>query len=420
MDPIILSAIKKAKKELEEKHQVSAQTLDDLKSALTDLKDTKLPRWVQDILDKVDQSTDSTGTTLSQLKSSLEEKLSPWTATRAGKLDRLDTTVSSRADGKDWTAERAGKVDKLDVTVSSRLSKDDFSLEMSDTRTLIGTRLSTEDFNVKMVDFGSQVESGFSSTQDPVRMLLPPSTYDAFTSPGSYTWTCPEKVGRVIVEVGGASGGGGGSGGGSNYDNIKPYYNTYSCPGGAGGRGAYLVLDLQVIPGASYTVVVGGGGSGGSGGAKNMNTSTDLQQGKTGYSGKAGGNSSFDKYIAGGGTGGSGGGGAQSAMYKGYVKPLFAAGGKAGTIPTGYDSKVQKTTIEANKGKDSQVTLDSEGKSSASNIFKGKSEALFVSDQKMQGGSGGDSVFPNNYPYADDGKSGSSGTNGFVIIRYTV
>lgn len=126
MDPIILSAIKKAKKELEEKHQVSAQTLDDLKSALTDLKDTKLPRWVQDILDKVDQSTDSTGTTLSQLKSSLEAKLSPWTGTRAAKLDRLDMTVSSRADGSYYTPARGDKLDKLDTTVSSRLSKADF------------------------------------------------------------------------------------------------------------------------------------------------------------------------------------------------------------------------------------------------------------------------------------------------------
>lgn len=126
MDPIILSAIKKAKKELEEKHQVSAQTLDDLKSALADLKDTKLPRWVQDILDKVDQSTTSTGTTLSQLKASLEEKLSPWTGTRAAKLDNLDTKVSSRADGSYYTPARASKLDKLDTTVSSRLSKTDF------------------------------------------------------------------------------------------------------------------------------------------------------------------------------------------------------------------------------------------------------------------------------------------------------
>lgn len=137
MDPIVLSAIKKAKKELEERHQVSAQTLDDLKSALADLKDTKLPEWVQDILTKVDQGTSGTGSALAQLKSSLETKLSPWTGTRAAKLDNLDAKVSSRLskvdfdtgsaavldkipDVKDWTPARAKKVDRLDVEVSSR------------------------------------------------------------------------------------------------------------------------------------------------------------------------------------------------------------------------------------------------------------------------------------------------------------
>lgn len=113
MDPIILSAVKKAKKELEERQQVSAQTLDDLKSALTDLKDTKLPGWVQDILTKVDQSTTSTGTTLSQLKSSLEEKLSPWTGTRAAKLDNLDAKVSSRLSKVDFDTGSAAVLDKI-------------------------------------------------------------------------------------------------------------------------------------------------------------------------------------------------------------------------------------------------------------------------------------------------------------------
>lgn len=96
---------------------------------------------------KLESGTSGTGSALAQLKASLEEKLSPWTGTRAAKLDRLDVNVSSRAngsyytpargtkldnldakvssraDGKDWTAERAGKVDKLDVAVSTRASQ---------------------------------------------------------------------------------------------------------------------------------------------------------------------------------------------------------------------------------------------------------------------------------------------------------
>lgn len=107
MDPIVLSAIKKAKEEL----------------AL-----------------KLESGTSGTGSALAQLKSSLEAKLLPWTDTRAAKLDRLDTTVSSRLskvdfdtgsaavldkipDVKDWTPARAKKIDNIDATISSRASQ---------------------------------------------------------------------------------------------------------------------------------------------------------------------------------------------------------------------------------------------------------------------------------------------------------
>lgn len=96
MDPIVLSAIKKAKEEL----------------AL-----------------KLESGTSGTGSALAQLKASLEEKLSPWTGTRAAKLDRLDTTVSSRADGSYYTPGRASKLDKLDATVSSRADGKNWTAE---------------------------------------------------------------------------------------------------------------------------------------------------------------------------------------------------------------------------------------------------------------------------------------------------
>jgi len=38
---------------------------------------------------------------------------SVWTDTRAAKLDNLDVTVSSRADGANYTATRAGYLDRL-------------------------------------------------------------------------------------------------------------------------------------------------------------------------------------------------------------------------------------------------------------------------------------------------------------------
>ena len=190
MDPIILSAIKKAKKELEEKQQVSAQTLDDLKSALADLKDTKLPKWVQDILTKVDQSTDSTGTTLFQLKSSLEEKLSPWTGTRAAKLDNLDAKVSSRADGSYYTPARGNNLDKLDTTVSSRLSKTDFDVVLAD------LKKSSAEYRDRIAAVLGQMDAVGLSTEDSIKLLtqyledipiMGAATSTLTTQGGSYT-----------------------------------------------------------------------------------------------------------------------------------------------------------------------------------------------------------------------------------------
>jgi len=40
--------------------------------------------------------------------------------TRAEKIDKIDDTISSRADGAEYTPSRASKIDNLDVTVSSR------------------------------------------------------------------------------------------------------------------------------------------------------------------------------------------------------------------------------------------------------------------------------------------------------------
>ena len=67
-----------------------------------------------------------------------------------------------------------------------------------------------------------------------------------YTTPGTYFWTAPSGITSVcVVAVGG--GGGGGSTGGS---------------GGAGGGGGGLGWknDIPVVPGNSYTVVVGDGG----------------------------------------------------------------------------------------------------------------------------------------------------------------
>lgn len=331
MDPIILSAIKKAKKELEERQQVSAQTLNDLKSALADLKDTKLPRWVQDILDKVDQSTDSTGTTLSQLKSSLEEKLSPWTSTRAAKLDRLDTTVSSRADGSYYTPARASKLDQLDATVSSRADGKDWTTERAGKVDLldvaVSTRASGNMLNVVNQNIGDVTSRDFSTVMGRLGAVLGYGEKVVYDTPGSYTFTVPSGVKKVNVYMTSAGGAGGSCpvNPDSHYSNAeirdaeyKNYldrslnYKTYPGGGGASGCAAHLVVDVSEAQ--KISVVVGAGGRPGN------------------LEGGSGGATSFDGIVLTGGAGGSPGAADPVGFYNFPPSTSTLGAAKAGEV----------------------------------------------------------------------------------------
>ena len=70
----------------------------------------------------------------------------------------------------------------------------------------------------------------------------------AYTTPGTYSWTCPAGVTLVCVVCIGGGGGG-------------MYYSsgTYSMAGGGGG-GLGWKNNISVTPGQNYTVVVGDGG----------------------------------------------------------------------------------------------------------------------------------------------------------------
>ncbi|MES2285245.1 MAG: hypothetical protein V4547_06110 [Bacteroidota bacterium] len=72
-----------------------------------------------------------------------------------------------------------------------------------------------------------------------------PQSQVAYTTPGTYSWTCPAGVTSVcVVAVGGGGGGG---------------YQWSS--GGGGGGGLGWKNNITVVPGNVYTVVVGVGGS---------------------------------------------------------------------------------------------------------------------------------------------------------------
>lgn len=103
---------------------------------------------------------------------------------------------------------------------------------------------------------------------------IAPAGQDDFATPGTFSWTAPAGVTSVsVVAVGG--GGGGGPG-------------TINGKGGGGGALAYL-NNIPVIPGSSYTVVVGAGGSfNGNGGESYFIDSTMVRAG--GGSSNNGGN----------------------------------------------------------------------------------------------------------------------------------
>jgi len=161
-----------------------------------------------------------------------------------------------------------------------------------------------------------------SSASNSIQLATP--SQQAYTTPGTYTWTAPAGVTSVSVVCvgGGGSGGTGGSGGDTN-------------SGGAGGGGGGLGYknNITVVPGQTYTVVAGAGGAsvnttnvgnpggdsyfinsstvkgGGGLGGYNLATGgvTPITSGGT-YTGDGGGDGGTGGSGEGTGTGGGGGG----------------------------------------------------------------------------------------------------------------
>jgi len=76
---------------------------------------------------------------------------------------------------------------------------------------------------------------------------------ELYTTPGTYTWTCPPGVEYVsVVCIGG--------GGGGMYYSVSNSGYTYAMSGGGGGALAWM-NDIAVTPGSNYSVTVGAGGS---------------------------------------------------------------------------------------------------------------------------------------------------------------
>jgi hypothetical protein len=130
----------------------------------------------------------------------------------------------------------------------------------------------------------------------------------------STTWTCPNGVNQIQVEVWGGGGGAGGRagfrcGGGSGSCIGNCGSPLGGLKGGDGGDGGYNKQVLQVIPGQAYTITIGQGGnpgiSGSDGGSAYCQTNHPACNGNNGQNG---GSTSFGGILsASGGAVGSGG-----------------------------------------------------------------------------------------------------------------
>ena len=88
--------------------------------------------------------------------------------------------------------------------------------------------------------------SQFMMMSSAIVMASPTDDEAVFTTPGTYSWTAPPKVRSVsVVCIGGGA---------------SPLVTSSSFPGGGGG-GLVYANEMAVIPGQSYTVVVGSGGA---------------------------------------------------------------------------------------------------------------------------------------------------------------
>jgi hypothetical protein len=130
-----------------------------------------------------------------------------------------------------------------------------------------------------------------------------------FSTTGTHSWTAPQGVTSIKVELWGGAGGGGGQGGRIDGSGL----NTTAYSGGLGGYGGYGGYNMSmenVVPGNTYQIIVGSGGLAGNVGS-NGNTTNFINVGGTGETGQTGGggqSSSFNNIItAQGGFGGIGG-----------------------------------------------------------------------------------------------------------------
>ena len=158
-----------------------------------------------------------------------------------------------------------------------------------------------------------------------------------YTTPGTYSWTCPQGV----TSINAICVGGGGSGGA--YDS-----------GGGGGGGLGYKNNITVIPGTAYTIVVGAGGVENITGSVNSGGDSYFISTSTVKGGGGGGGLSSATASTGGGAGGTyvGDGGGNGGAGGAHVNANMcgAGGGAGGYAGTGGAGAAGAYDVEAAGG----------------------------------------------------------------------
>ena len=132
---------------------------------------------------------------------------------------------------------------------------------------------------------GTILQTSSSVTINDTSLTPLPTGQEAYTAPGTYSWTAPAGVTAVSVVAVGAGG-----------------YNAGMSQGpvGGGGGGALVYKNnIAVTPGQSYTVVVGNAPNGGTGGSSSFTAGFGTMT-----AGGGGGNATFNTPAPTGGAGG--------------------------------------------------------------------------------------------------------------------
>lgn len=335
-----------------------------------------------------------------------------------------------------------------DLSTATRVNTLDLSASFSSVSAIYVAKPTIEVFKITLDATDSAGNRTNSQSKD-VLISEPPADpgFQLFSTPGTTSFTVPAGVTSVNVVAIGGGGGGQVSRGGST-GSERP-------SSGGGGAGLGWKNNIPVIPGVTYTVVVGAGGTGGTIVGDQITTSVDGSSGANSYfittdtvRGNGGGGGDFNGGFGGsfvgdgGGTGGEGqdradgnidgGGGGGAAGYSGNgggtnfgtgLNPAANSGGGGGGAGREYDPGVSGgfNSIGGNGGGVGAHGIGADGSGGGLPQVSGLTTAPAgtagsFGSARTYGGGGAGAM----YPYFDGGstRTAPSGGNGAVLIRW--